>query len=83
MKRRQVARPAPLPLGKETAHVACSLPPPPPPPVWWSRPPRLGGETALPTAGFTLHRALHDGRPGFPGADGRLPIRSRCGRVYD
>ena len=32
---------------------------------------------------FTLHRALHDGRPGFPGADGRLPIRSRCGRVYD
>ena len=48
-----------------------------------SRPPRLGGETALPTAGITLHRALHDGRPGFPGADGRLPIRSRCGRVYD
>ena len=32
---------------------------------------------------ITLHRALHDGRPGFPGADGRLPIRSRCGRVYD
>ena len=31
MKRRQVARPAPLPLGKETAHVACSLLPPPPP----------------------------------------------------
>ena len=24
--------------------------------------PRLGGETALPTAGLTLHRALHDGR---------------------
>ena len=33
--------------------------------------------------GLTLHRALHDGRPGFPGADGRLPIRPRCGRVYD
>ena len=32
---------------------------------------------------LTLHRALHDGRPGFPGADGRLPIRPRCGRVYD
>ena len=31
----------------------------------------------------TLHRALHDGRPIFlfPGADGRLPIRPRCGRV--
>ena len=32
---------------------------------------------------ITLHRALHDGRPGFPGADGRLPIRQWCGRVYD
>ena len=33
----------------------------------------------------TLHRALHDGRPvfRFPGADGRLPIQSRCGRFYD
>ena len=30
----------------------------------------------------TLHRALHGGRPGFPGADGRLPLRPRCGRVY-
>ena len=26
---------------------------------------------------ITLHRALHDCRPGFPGADGRLPIRPR------
>ena len=26
---------------------------------------RLGGEPALPTAGLTLHRALHDGRPVF------------------
>ena len=32
---------------------------------------------------FTLHRALHDGRPGFPGAGGRLPIRPRCGRVME
>ena len=32
---------------------------------------------------FTLHRALYDGRPGSPGADGRLPNRPRCGRVYD
>ena len=36
----------------------------------------------LPTPGFTLHHAPHDGRPGFPGAGGRLPVRSRCGRVY-
>ena len=27
-------------------------------------------------ANFALHRALHDGRPGFPGAGGRLPIHS-------
>ena len=30
---------------------------------------------------YTLHRALHDGRPVFPGSDGRLPIWPRCGRV--
>ena len=29
------------------------------------------------------HRALRDGLLGFPGDDGRLPIPSRCGRVYD
>ena len=33
---------------------------------------------------YTLHRALHDS-PGqfFCGAGGRLPIRTRCGRVYN
>ena len=37
-------------------------------------------EVCVRNANHTLHRALHDGRPVFPGADGRLPIRPRCGR---
>ena len=35
------------------------------PPAWRSRLPRPGGEPALPTAGLTLHRVLHDGWPDF------------------
>ena len=43
--------------------------------------PAVGGGHFRNPAFYTLHRALHDGRPvfRFPGADGRLPIRSRCG----
>ena len=42
---------------------------------------RGGGCVDVLASTATLHRALRDGRPGFPGADGRLPARSRCGRV--
>ena len=52
--------------------------------VWRLSPPQSSRRAARHSVRIvTLHRALHDGRPGFPGADGRLPIRSRCGRVYD
>ena len=34
--------------------------------------PLNGGSFTPPV--YTVHRALHDGRPGFPGADGRLPV---------
>ena len=82
-------RPASLPQGKEPAPAACSSPAPPPPPCrpGGVAPPASAGKPhsprlALPSTARSA-RALHDGRPGFPGAGGRLPVRSRRGRVYD
>ena len=56
-----------------------------------SRPLRLGGETALgwdqPVSGALMRGAPSTARSmmvgQFSGADGRLPIRPRCGRVYE
>ena len=77
-----------LPQGEEPEPAALPpppLPPPTSPPAWRSRPPRLSGEPALPTATAGLTplsaRSMIVGQ--VSGADGRLPIRLRCGRVYD
>ena len=56
----------------------------------WGQKPLAHGRTVegvlhMDPGDLTLHRALlqDHSRPRFPGADGRLPVRSRYGRVYD
>ena len=53
-------------VGWSKAVFLVALPPPPLPPAGLAESaPAPGAETALPTAGLTLHRGPHDGRPGF------------------
>ena len=68
----------PLGLRAEKPRLV-ALPLPPSPAGLAESAPVPSTETALPTAGLTLHRGPHDGRPGFPGADGSLPIRHGVG----